>query len=164
MRYGRVPACHYQHAGGGAGGVGGEQQAIARCQAAPSAHRQRQTQVTPIVDAVDTTSPAIARPRLGADGPWFSGARSRPCNLGALKPCATSREEAVTNPFDDPEGVFLALINDEGQYSLWPDFAEVPQGWQAVHGPAARAECLEYIEQNWKDMRAASLVRAMEDD
>ena len=33
-----------------------------------------------------------------------------------------------TNPFDDPEGSFYALVNDEGQYSLWPAFAEVPAG------------------------------------
>jgi uncharacterized protein YbdZ (MbtH family) len=68
----------------------------------------------------------------------------------------------TTNPFDDEEGVFLTLRNDEGQYSLWPEHVEVPAGWTAVHGPADRAACLAHIEQNWTDMRPRSLVLAME--
>ncbi len=34
----------------------------------------------------------------------------------------------MTNPFDDPDGTFYVLVNDEGQHSLWPTFADVPQG------------------------------------
>jgi RND superfamily putative drug exporter len=41
--------------------------------------------------------------------------------------------------------------------SLWPSFADVPAGWQVVYGEATRAECLEYIEQNWTDIRPRSL-------
>ncbi|GGK87498.1 protein MbtH [Sphaerisporangium melleum] len=63
----------------------------------------------------------------------------------------------MTNPFDDPDGVYSVLVNDEGQHSLWPDFAEVPAGWTPVHGPAARQECLSYIEANWTDLRPRSL-------
>ncbi|WP_410586693.1 MbtH family protein [Amycolatopsis sp. lyj-23] len=66
-----------------------------------------------------------------------------------------------TNPFDDPDGTFLVLINDEEQYSLWPQFATVPDGWRTVHGPGPRQDCLDYIETHWTDMRPASLVRAM---
>lgn len=68
----------------------------------------------------------------------------------------------MTNPFDDENGVFLVLRNDEWQYSIWPEFAEIPAGWTAVHGPAGRKECLDHVEQNWTDMRPRSLVRAME--
>lgn len=68
----------------------------------------------------------------------------------------------MTNPFDDDSGTFLALLNDEGQYSLWPAFLTVPDGWRAEHGPAARAQCLEHIETNWTDMRPRSLVAATE--
>jgi len=64
----------------------------------------------------------------------------------------------MTNPFDDDEGTFLVLVNDEGQHSLWPAFAVVPGGWTTVHGEATRAECLEYIETNWTDLRPRSLV------
>ncbi|MFC4533403.1 MbtH family protein [Sphaerisporangium dianthi] len=64
----------------------------------------------------------------------------------------------MSNPFENPDGVYSVLVNAEGQHSLWPDFAEVPAGWTAVHGPAARQECLAYIEANWTDMRPKSLV------
>jgi uncharacterized protein YbdZ (MbtH family) len=64
----------------------------------------------------------------------------------------------MNNPFDDPCGTFLVLVNDEGQHSLWPRFASVPAGWTTVHGKASRAECLEYVERNWTDMRPKSLV------
>ncbi|GAA1384684.1 MbtH family protein [Pseudonocardia kongjuensis] len=62
------------------------------------------------------------------------------------------------NPFDDEAGTFHALVNDEGQYSLWPEFAAVPDGWRIAHGPADRASCLAHIEQNWTDLRPRSLV------
>lgn len=61
------------------------------------------------------------------------------------------------NPFDDEQGSFFVLVNDEGQHSLWPAFAEVPAGWRVVHGAADRVECLSYIEQNWADIRPRSL-------
>ncbi|MEZ0350504.1 MbtH family protein [Mycobacterium sp. pR1184] len=62
-----------------------------------------------------------------------------------------------TNPFDDDNGTFLVLVNDEQQHSLWPVFADVPAGWQVVFGEATRAECLDYVEQNWPDIRPKSL-------
>jgi MbtH protein len=65
----------------------------------------------------------------------------------------------MTNPFDNAEGTFFALVNAEGQYSLWPEFAEVPAGWTVEHGPDTRSACLEHIELNWTDMRPRSLVR-----
>lgn len=66
-----------------------------------------------------------------------------------------------TNPFDDPDGVFLVLINDEDQYSLWPSFADVPNGWRSVLGPTDRQAALDYVEEHWTDMRPRSLVEAM---
>ncbi len=62
-----------------------------------------------------------------------------------------------TNPFDDEDGTFFVLVNDEEQHSLWPSFADVPAGWRVVYGEAARGECLDYIEQNWADIRPRSL-------
>jgi MbtH protein len=64
----------------------------------------------------------------------------------------------MSNPFDSADGSFLVLVNDEGQHSLWPAFAEVPRGWTCVHGEAGRQECLAYVEENWTDMRPKSLV------
>ncbi|NEA98683.1 MbtH family protein [Streptomyces sp. SID13726] len=66
-----------------------------------------------------------------------------------------------TNPFDDDTLEHFVLVNDEGQHSLWPAFAEVPAGWTVVHGRASRQECVAYVEQHWTDMRPTSLVTAM---
>ncbi|WP_405656341.1 MbtH family protein [Streptomyces sp. RK9] len=66
-----------------------------------------------------------------------------------------------TNPFDDENGTFYVLANDDEQHSLWPRFAEVPLGWRVVFGTADRAACLAYIEENWTDLRPKSLREAM---
>lgn len=67
-----------------------------------------------------------------------------------------------TNPFDDPEGRFLVLVNDEGQHSLWPSFAEVPGGWTTVLEENTRDACLDFIETRWTDLRPRSLAASME--
>ncbi|MCX5426035.1 MbtH family protein [Streptomyces sp. NBC_00078] len=67
----------------------------------------------------------------------------------------------MTNPFENPDGTYRVLVNDEGQHSLWPDFADVPAGWATLFGPEGRAACLEYIEREWTDLRPKSLVQAM---
>ena len=66
-----------------------------------------------------------------------------------------------SNPFDDENGAFCVLVNDEDQHSLWPAFAEVPTGWRVVFGAAGRAECLSYVEQNLPDIRPRSLREAL---
>lgn len=68
----------------------------------------------------------------------------------------------MTNPFEDPDGTYLVLINREGQHSLWPAFVDVPEGWTVVHPKASRNVCLEYIEKHWTDMRPQSLIEAMD--
>ncbi|MCA6092071.1 MbtH family protein [Streptomyces sp. SCA3-4] len=68
----------------------------------------------------------------------------------------------MNNPFDDEDGVFHVLVNDEGQHSLWPVFADVPAGWSVVLADAARQVCLDYVEEHWTDMRPRSLAEAME--
>jgi MbtH protein len=67
----------------------------------------------------------------------------------------------TTNPFDDDTIEHLVLVNDEGQHSLWPAFAEIPAGWITAHGPAPRQACLDYVNEHWTDMRPKSLIEAM---
>jgi MbtH protein len=62
-----------------------------------------------------------------------------------------------TNPFDADDGRFYVLVNDEEQHSLWPAFAEIPDGWRLAFGDASRDECVQFVEQNWSDMRPKSL-------
>jgi MbtH protein len=68
----------------------------------------------------------------------------------------------MSQPFDDPDGTFLVLINDEGQHSLWPEQIAVPAGWRIGYGPADRQACLDMINASWTDLRPASLVQQME--
>lgn len=64
------------------------------------------------------------------------------------------------NPFDDDKGTFYVLVNDEEQYSLWPAFADVPAGWRVVFGESERAQCLDFVEKTWTDLRPRSLREA----
>lgn len=67
----------------------------------------------------------------------------------------------MTNPFEDPDGSYLVLVNDEGQYSLWPSFIDVPAGWTVAYPEGTRDACLEYINEHWTDMRPQSFIDAM---
>ncbi|WP_158885990.1 MbtH family protein [Amycolatopsis anabasis] len=67
----------------------------------------------------------------------------------------------MSNPFENPDGDYLVLVNAEFQHSLWPAFAEVPDGWEVAYGKADRAACLEYVTANWTDLRPKSLIERM---
>ncbi|RCV48950.1 MbtH family protein [Marinitenerispora sediminis] len=67
----------------------------------------------------------------------------------------------MSNPFEDDDATYLVLVNAEGQHSLWPSFAAVPDGWEVALAETSRAAALEYVERNWTDMRPKSLIEAM---
>ncbi|WP_406841546.1 MbtH family protein (plasmid) [Streptomyces sp. AHU1] len=67
----------------------------------------------------------------------------------------------MSNPFDNTDGSFLVLVNDENQHSLWPAFAEVPAGWSVAHPADTKQSCLDYVEANWTDLRPKSLIESM---
>lgn len=67
-----------------------------------------------------------------------------------------------TNPFENVDGTYLVLVNDEGQHSLWPSFAEVPAGWTVALSETDRQSALDYVETNWTDMRPRSLAERMD--
>lgn len=64
--------------------------------------------------------------------------------------------------FERDDATFHVVINDEEQYSIWPDFKPVPEGWRMVGFSGDKAACLAHIETVWTDMRPASLRRFME--
>jgi MbtH protein len=66
------------------------------------------------------------------------------------------------NPFDDEDGRFLVLVNDEEQYSLWPAFAEVPAGWTVALAETDRQSAVDHVNENWTDMRPRSLRESMD--
>jgi len=65
--------------------------------------------------------------------------------------------------FDRDDTNFRVLVNHEEQYSLWPDYKTVPGGWRDTGVAGSRAECLQYIENVWVDMRPRSLRDFMQD-
>ncbi|MCP2166882.1 MbtH family protein [Goodfellowiella coeruleoviolacea] len=56
---------------------------------------------------------------------------------------------------------YAVVVNDEEQYSIWPQTREVPAGWRAVGVTGSKEECLAHIDEVWTDMRPLSLRRAM---
>ena len=57
---------------------------------------------------------------------------------------------------------YQVVINDEEQYSIWPEGRELPLGWNTAGKAGTKQECLAYIEEVWTDMRPLSLRRAMD--
>ncbi|MGJ4996801.1 MbtH family protein [Bradyrhizobium sp. HKCCYLR20261] len=65
----------------------------------------------------------------------------------------------MVNVFDDESAIFVVLVNDEEQYSLWPQFKDIPAGWRQTGPVGNKADCLAFIESAWTDMRPLSLRR-----
>jgi uncharacterized protein YbdZ (MbtH family) len=69
--------------------------------------------------------------------------------------------------WNDPEKedttLYKVVMNHEEQYSIWPDYKEIPIGWKHVGKSGSRAECLAYIKEVWTDMRPLSLRLKMQE-
>ena len=65
---------------------------------------------------------------------------------------------------DWKDGDLKVVINHEDQYSIWPVDSENPAGWRDAGKTGKKAECLEYIEEHWIDMRPLSLRKQMDWD
>ena len=100
-------------------------------------------------------------PMGNADDPRRAAGFDWPTTRASLR--RMSKETEVTNPFEDENGIYHVLVNDEGQHSLWPSFVDVPKGWTIVHKADSRAACLEFVNRNWTDMRPNSLIRRMQE-
>ncbi len=59
--------------------------------------------------------------------------------------------------------IYNVVVNHEEQYSIWPEYREIPAGWTAVGKAGPKAECLAYIKEVWTDMRPLSLRKKMEE-
>ena len=58
----------------------------------------------------------------------------------------------MTNPFENADSPYVIVVNDVNQHSLWPQHLTVPAGWAVTYGPAARQDCLDYVDMNWTDL------------
>ena len=55
---------------------------------------------------------------------------------------------------------FTVVVNQEEQYSIWPQEKPLPLGWSEAGKKGDKEECLTYIEAVWTDMRPLSLRQA----
>jgi uncharacterized protein YbdZ (MbtH family) len=59
--------------------------------------------------------------------------------------------------------IYKVVVNHEEQYSIWPDYKEMPLGWKDAGKSGLKVECLAYINEVWTDMRPLSLRKKMEE-
>jgi MbtH protein len=57
--------------------------------------------------------------------------------------------------------IYKVVVNHEEQYSIWPDYKEIPSGWRAEGTSGTKDECLARIDEVWTDMRPLSLRKKM---
>ena len=64
--------------------------------------------------------------------------------------------------FDRDDITFIVVVNHEEQYSIWPEYKDIPAGWRAAGKSGSKQDCLAFIETAWTDMRPLSLRKHME--
>ncbi|WP_033213683.1 MbtH family protein [Kitasatospora phosalacinea] len=52
---------------------------------------------------------------------------------------------------------WTVVVNDEAQYSVWPQWRELPPGWSGEGTVGDLEQCVARIEQVWQDLRPAGL-------
>ncbi|MDN3609926.1 MbtH family protein [Vibrio ostreicida] len=62
---------------------------------------------------------------------------------------------------DSPDTEFTVVINTQQQYSIWPTYHSVPNGWSEVGVKGDKQTCLDHINKVWVDMRPKSLRDAL---
>jgi amino acid adenylation domain-containing protein len=75
------------------------------------------------------------------------------------EPCGEGQGSEGDDPGQEPP--YSVVVNDQGQYSVWPTHREMAPGWTRVGPAAPKAECLARINALWTDMRPLRLRHAM---
>jgi MbtH protein len=88
--------------------------------------------------------------------------RHQSAESAALNERHNTTQKVTQMSWDSEDTTFRVVINHEEQYSIWPDYLDLPEGWSAVGKPGKKQECLDYIKANWTDMRPKSLRVHME--
>lgn len=55
------------------------------------------------------------------------------------------------------EAIYEVVVNQEGQYSIWPVNRAVPNGWTTAGKQGSKEACLAFISEVWTDMRPHTL-------
>ena len=67
------------------------------------------------------------------------------------------------DPDKEDTTIYRVVVNHEEQYSIWPEYKEIPSGWKGVGKVGLKADCLTFIKEVWTDMRPLSLRKKMEE-
>jgi uncharacterized protein YbdZ (MbtH family) len=67
------------------------------------------------------------------------------------------------DPDKEDTTIYTVVTNHEEQYSIWPEYKEIPLGWKDVGKIGLKADCLAFIKEVWTDMRPLSLRKKMEE-
>lgn len=59
--------------------------------------------------------------------------------------------------------IYKVVVNQEEQYSIWPNNKENPLGWRDAGKTGLKGECLTFIKDVWTDMRPLTLRKRMEE-
>lgn len=68
----------------------------------------------------------------------------------------------MSHDADQSNDIYVVVMNDEEQYSIWPQHKALPLGWKAAGKEGEKSACLEYIKEVWTDMRPLSLRKKMD--
>ncbi len=58
---------------------------------------------------------------------------------------------------EEDKTIYRVVLNHEEQYSIWPEYKEIPLGWKDVGKVGLKPECLAFVGEVWTDMRPLSL-------
>ena len=47
---------------------------------------------------------------------------------------------------EQADEIYVVVMNDEEQYSIWLEYKAIPDGWRQVGEPGTKEECLDYIK------------------
>ncbi len=50
------------------------------------------------------------------------------------------------------EQTYLVVVNDEGQYSVWPSARPLPAGWYRSGHSGTEEDCLAHIAEIWTEV------------
>ena len=64
---------------------------------------------------------------------------------------------------ENEQDIYRVVVNHEEQYSIWPDYRDIPAGWRDGEVSGSKEACLDHIEKVWTDMRPLSLRKRMEE-
>lgn len=64
---------------------------------------------------------------------------------------------------DEDDTIYRVVVNEEEQYSIWPEYKKIPLGWREAGKIGKKRECLAFVKDVWTDMRPLSLRKQMEE-